>query len=263
MSVLEHYFGKKAAWDCGQSWIRHFITQLSSTPQSRCQPADAQTVEKGFWIKAACWRNSMRAPSRRKPLVYQGELNPKTAAWSLWAHVSTDSSQTEGFTCTGKWWDGGHVFSTPPPIMTTLLLSYKVRSSFPTFCRWAGHTKTVWLATRTWCSAMLKAEKYHVQIFMHEGKSLILKECIITQNNWSIHAGNMGLIGSELGKGNWKWLLLSWCWYFLLKDLAKQTKKAKVITVFCYHPNDLKCFEEIASKHFTQSICGTGLKNYR
>lgn len=63
-------------------------------------------------------------------------------------------------------------------------------------------------------------------------------------------------------QGNGRLLLPSSCWYFLLNDLAEQIKKAKAITVFCCHPNDPKCSEKIATKHFTQSICGTGLKSY-
>lgn len=205
----------------------------------------------------------MRVPTRRKPLVYPGELNPKTPVWSVWAWrpgfcwLQSSWRIYPHRKAVGRWarsspFHDGHL---PPTVAHRELHPHLLPTSGAVWSSAAGNSSC--------CSVMLKAEKYNVKIFMHKGKGLILKERKITQNNWSLTCRKHGSYWFRSAeRGNGRQLLQSRCWHFLLSDLAEQIKKAKAISVFCCYPNDPKCSEEIATKHFTQSICGIGLKNY-
>lgn len=203
MPVLEHYFREEAGWGCGQPWIRH------SSPSSPV-PQDPSTNQ----LTPNQWKNfpesRLLAGEREHESTHQEEISglsrrikPQdcrvirvgTETRFPLTPVKPKDSSAQG--------SGGTVgLFSPFPHPQRLPPSWGTEEGAPSpLLPTSGAVQSGVAGKSSCCSVMLKAEKYHVKIFRREGRGLILKECIITQNNWSLHAGNMGVTGSELQSG--------------------------------------------------------------
>lgn len=172
MSVLEHYFREEVAWDCGQTCIRHFIIQLSSTAEPQYQPA-----EKVSWIVATCWRKrawecahqeeTSGLPRRIKPEDCSVIAVGTEIRFPLIPVKLKDLPAEEG--------DGTVSISSPFPHPQGLPLSRHIDygASFPPLPMSRAIQSQV-AGNSTCCSTMLKAEIYF-EIFMHKGQGLVLK----------------------------------------------------------------------------------------
>lgn len=174
MSVLEHSISEMKQHATVDGHGSGISSSSSSGP--RDQLADTQPVEKVSWIGSAFWRKrAQECPPGAKPLVYPGELNLKSAAWSTWARrlgfcwLQSSWRIYLHWKVVG-WWGMSSPF---PHLNGRLPPEVPSREVLPCLRPTSRAVQSGVAGNSCCCSVMLKAEKYDVKIFMHKGKSLI------------------------------------------------------------------------------------------